>query len=196
MEKKELKSQIILVDAAHADGLVQTLAAHFTQHLQRQFSAADLAEWLVCCALDADFPKGDGPTQVVFVCEKGQKNIPHFVPSDLKTEIDGQAFNDAQMGEFQLSAIYQEDLISGAPLFVQCVRFMLGEENNSSKKLTHLALVPDMARYGQELEEALSADTKKVATLLTMNPQEATSHKHAVVGFSVMHALGIHPDEV
>lgn len=196
MEKKELKTQIIMIDATFVDRLSADISAHFSQTLSRPVKTADLAEWLVCCALDAKMPKGEGPTQVIFVCDKGQKELKHFVPSDLKTQIDGKAFYDEQMGEFQLCAIYHEDLITGEPLFVQCVRSLLGGDEGSAPNLAHLALVPDMMRYGTELNEALVADTKKVTTLLTMNPQESTAHRHALVGFSLMHAMEIHPDEV
>lgn len=196
MEKKEIKSQVILVDAAYADRLAADLSAHFSHALDRKIPSADLAEWLVCCALDAAIPQGEGPTQVVFVCEKDQTELAHFLPSNLKTEIDGQAFNDAQMGEFLLSAIYQENLISGEPLFAQCVRSLLGADGTPSQHLTHLVLVPDMLRYGAELTDALAADEKKISTLLTMNPHEPTELRHAVVGFSLMHAMGIRSDEV
>jgi hypothetical protein len=112
------------------------------------------------------------------------------LPANLEKEVDGQAFRDDKLGEFLLSAVTEEDINAGKPLFVQCVQALVED-----KKKRSVVLVPDMARYGDLLDEQLAADRQFEVTLLSMQPHSANGVNHVLTGFGLMHAMGIRPEE-
>ena len=110
MEKTILKDRIILIDADHADAVAADLRSNFKRMLGREIPAADMASWLVCCALDAGWKTEQGEVQVVFVHSAACRKLSHFLPANLEKEVDGQAFRDEKLGEFLLSAVAEEDI--------------------------------------------------------------------------------------
>ena len=190
MEKTILKDRIILIDADHADAVAADLRSNFKRMLGREIPAADMASWLVCCALDAGWKTEQGEVQVVFVHSAACRKLSHFLPANLEKEVDGQAFRDDKLGEFLLSAVTEEDINAGKPLFVQCVQALVED-----KKKRSVVLGPDMARYGDLLDEQLAADRQFEVTLLSMQPHSANGVNHVLTGFGLMHAMGIRPEE-
>lgn len=191
MEKAILKDRIILVDADHADAVAADLRANFKRMIGREIPPADMASWLVCCALDAGWKSEADQVQVVFVYSAASKNLRHFLPADLQTEVDGQAFRDEALGEFLLSAVAEEDINAGKPLFVQCFQALVED-----KKKRSVVLVPDLSRYGEALDELLSSPHECEVTLLSMLPHSVEGVSHVVSGYGLMHAMGIRSDEL
>lgn len=191
MEKAILKDRIILIDAGHADAVAADLRANFKRMIGRDIPAADMASWLVCCALDAGWKSEDGQVQVVFVHSAKGKEMTNFLPSDLDTEVDGKAFRDDALGEFLLSAVQEEGINVGKPLFVQCFQALVED-----KKTRNVVLFPDLERYGDLLDEQFAKEHDCKVTVLSMQPpRPADSISHVVAGFGLMHAMGIRPEE-
>lgn len=191
MEKTKGKEHVILVDADYVDGVVSTLMRDFQNMLGHAIPLADMADWLICCALDAGVNvSASSQVQVIFVRSVKKLVMAGFNPGDLTTQLDGQAFRDERLGEFLLSTICDEQVNEGSPLTVQCVETLL-----SDKQTRTLTLVPDMQRYGQELMPLLQQEHDCQVTLLSMQPQPGERWNIVQLGYSLMHAMGIRSEE-
>ena len=112
MEKTKWSENVILVDADYVDAVAFNLIVNFERMLNRPIPKADLAQWLVCAALDGGVGEGKNDIQVVFIHGKGRKALDNFTPSDFEAELDGKAFCDGHLGEFKLSSVQVENLNS------------------------------------------------------------------------------------
>lgn len=198
MERQQFKQNVLLVDADYVDRVAQDLRLNFGKMLGREIGLADLAEWLVCASLDGGVPedeKGEsqGEVQVVLIRSLAKTCLEQFEPGNMLSGIDGQAFRDSYVGEFLLSVVPEEKAMGQTePLFTEATRFLL-----TSQEVKRLILVPDMARYGALLKEDIEkAEGELQVVLLTMEPEEGKRFKTEVLGFSLMHALGIAPEEL
>lgn len=177
------------MDADYADTVCGILHRHFQAECHSSVPAADLATWLVCCALDAGWQApGSEPIQVVFVHDHSCAALQHFQPSAWDGQIDGQAFTHPALGEFLLSAVAdQHHATQGtAPLLQQCVQAILHDD-----KEHHLVLVADVAHLGDEWQHLLAEAKQGQATILSMEPTHIAHCTHATLGYSLMHAMGI-----
>ena len=190
MEKVTLKDKIILVDADHVQTVANVLRSDFERMLKRPIEKVDMAAWLLCCALDANWKGNQNEVQVVFVHSEGQSVMADFLPGDLAKEVDGKAFRDEVMGEFLLSAVKEESINAGKPLFVQCFQALVED-----KKKRSVILVPNLQRYGDALIEQLEHENECTTTMLSMLPFEGKSFAHVVLGFSLIKAMGIRSEE-
>lgn len=198
MERQQFKQNVLLVDADYVDRVAQDLRLNFGKMLGREIGLADLAEWLVCASLDGGVPedeKGEshGEVQVVLIRSLAKTCLEQFEPGNMLSGIDGQAFRDPYVGEFLLSVVPEEKAMGQTePLFTEATRFLL-----TSQEVKRLILVPDMARYGALLKEDIEkAEGEMQVVLLTMEPEEGKRFTTEVLGFSLMHALGIAPEEL
>lgn len=191
MEQRGLREHIVLVDAVYADTVAAGMIRNFTPGVGRDITSADLADWLVCCALDGGLPEGDNLVQVTFVYPQDRERLTCFAPSSL-LELDGQAFRDERMGEFEISCVREESISEGDPLMVQSVAFIL--QQHGVKTLT---IIADLARYGEELTNALKGDNHHTEVMvLSMHPREDAAFRQVMLGYSMLHALGIRAEEV
>lgn len=189
MEQGQLKENVILIDADYVDSIAYNLSDNFSRMLFRDIPAADLADWLVCAALDGGVPEGENEVQCIFLHGEDKLMLEQFYPAELAHELDGTAFRDAALGEFQMSCLKVESL-AGDDFFSQCAEVLL-----SSPQVKRLVLVPDTGVSGERLGElAKEAATDKAVTLLSMTPQEG--FPHVMLGYSLMHAMGIKSDEL
>ena len=117
MEKTKWSENVILVDADYVDAVAFNLIVNFERMLNRPIPKADLAQWLVCAALDGGVGEGKNDIQVVFIHGKGRKALDNFTPSDFEAELDGKAFCDGHLGEFKLSSVQVENLVDGDALY-------------------------------------------------------------------------------
>lgn len=198
MERQQFKQNVLLVDADYVDRVAQDLRLNFGKMLGREIGLADLAEWLVCASLDGGVPedekgKSQGEVQVVLIRSLAKTCLEQFEPGNMLSGIDGQAFRVPYVGEFLLSVVPEEKAMGQTePLFTEATRFLL-----TSQEVKRLILVPDMARYGALLKEDIEkAEGEMQVVLLTMEPEEGKRFTTEVLGFSLMHALGIAPEEL
>lgn len=106
-----------LGDADYADAVAFDLIVNFERMLGRRIPKADLPHWLVCVALDGGVPTGQNEIQVIFVHDKEKKTMDNFIPSDFGKELDGKAFRDEALGEFTVSSVRAENLVSKEDFF-------------------------------------------------------------------------------
>lgn len=188
--KPQFQKQMIVIDADYLENVASNLTSFLQEKLERPIPSADLAEWLVCCAIDADVEGGENTFQVVIVHSAALSSFAHFLPGIFSADLDGKAFFDPQMGEFLVGTVCDENVNTGTPLFVQSVEALLAEQHVET-----LILVCDIQRYDEFLHSPLEKSAKSI-TLLTMLPDKRLAVHQEVLGYSLLHAMGIHPDEL
>ena len=191
MEKTKWSETVILADADYADAVAFDLIVNFERMLGRRIPKADLPHWLVCVALDGGVPTGQNEIQVIFVHDKEKKTMDNFIPSDFGKELDGKAFRDEALGEFTVSSVRAENLVSKEDFFIQSLEALADE-----KSIKRLIVVPDMEQYGLRVKSVLGRTEGKDITLLAMEPQTGRNFKNDILGYSLMSALGIHSEEL
>ena len=191
MEKTKWSENVILVDADYVDAVAFNLIVNFERMLNRPIPKADLAQWLVCAALDGGVGEGKNDIQVVLIHGKGRKALDNFTPSDFEAELDGKAFCDGHLGEFKLSSVQVENLVDGDALYLQSLEALADE-----KGIKRLVIVPDVEKYGLLVRESLGRAEGKDITLLAMEPQAGRGFRQEILGYSLMNALGIRGDEI
>lgn len=190
LDKINWCENVILVDADYIDKVAFDLIVNFERMLERRIPQADLAQWLVCVALDGGLrPKEDGSqheVQVVFLHKRAQ--LTNFNPSTY-TDIDGKAFKDS-LGEFSMSAYYIEDIVSAEDYFTQVLDVMKEEKN-----IKRLMVIPDAEQYLDKIKHSLADVEDKKTTVFTMQPIAGGNFNQEILGYSIMSALGISSSE-
>ena len=120
LTEKTWSKNVILVDGDYIDQVAFNLIVNFERMLERRIPKADLAQWLVCVALDGNIAEGEG-TQVILLHTKSK--LENFMPADYTLELDGKAFND-RMGEFCISSVQVEKMTTMEDLFMESMRHL------------------------------------------------------------------------
>ncbi len=190
MEQSNFKENVILVDADFVNSIAYNLSSNFEKMIGRNIPDADIADWLVCAALDGGVPVGKNTVQVFFIHQPETLMLEQFRPGELHTELDGTSFMDPKLGEFQMSCLPIE-FLADEDFFSECAKVLLG-----SKEVKRLVLVPDIALSGDRLNRLMKDNPNhgKQVTLLSMTPQEG--FEHVMLGYSLMHAMGIKGEEL
>lgn len=190
METTKRKENVVLVDADYVDGVAFHLTVNFERMLERAVQPADLAQWLVCVALDGGVKPGNNEVQVVFVHPKGKRGLDNFRPSSFSEEIDGMAFMDEHVGEFTMSALRVENLVGETEFFSQAVETLA-----DAKEIKRLILVADPAKDGERLRGIIAKTDGKDVTWLSMEQLSGKGFVSEILGFSLMNAMGIRGEE-
>jgi hypothetical protein len=195
---------VILVDADYVDSVAFQLTVNFERMLGRRIPKADLAQWLVCVALDGGLrPAAEcntnanasavGRCSVVLTYTKG--TMQNFTPGELSSQIHGQAFMDDQLGEFTLSAYPVESIVGNTQFFLDVLDTICAQP-----EVKRLIVVPNTEQEGlyDMVRQCLRRhDTPdRQVTLLTMQPMTGGTFRQEILGYSLMAALGIRADEV
>lgn len=207
MEQTGFKQTVVLVDGDYVDDVAFDLTVNFERMLMRRIPPVDMARWLVCVALDGGV--GECPAeseakqevQVIFLHDQDKRKLDQFSPANWAEDIDGKAFRDERLGEFLMSAVRKETL-AGDKFFVECAEVLLG-----SQEVQTVVLVPDMGKYGAELKDLLAKESRKATdvsssssrkdiTLLAMQPEAGRGFQSEILGYSLMHAMGIRGEEL
>ncbi len=190
METTKWKENVILVDADYADEVAFNLTVNFERMLNRPVPQADLAQWLVCMALDGNIQPGNNEVQAVFIHSKSKKRFDNFLPSDFQHDIDGKAFKDDKMGEFMLSALRIENLVAEDEFFAQAFETLA-----DAKEIRRLVIVPNPSRDCDRLRQILGKVDGKEVTWLAMEPLTGKGFRSEILGYSLMSAMGIRGEE-
>lgn len=185
----EFKSNVILIDLDYVDSVAVHLRKYFRNKLDRTIAHVDLASWLIYVALDGGLTKGENVVQCIFLYKKDKLNIEGFTPAFLIKEMDGIAFLDPVLGEFQLNCLSIEEIAS-ENFFFECVQVLM-----ASREVKRLILVSDMEEGTSDFSSIIDKTTSEQhVTLLNMYPTEKISH--VTLGYSLMRAMGIKGEEV
>lgn len=212
---------VLLIDAAYIDRVAAAFRQHFGTELGREIPKADLAQWLVCMALDAELvgvepetavpgaalqaPEEDADVQCIFIHDREAKVMSHVTPGNFSQEIDGKAFAEPELGEFALACCAVERVTTLEELCEESLQAVLDD-----KKVKRVAVVYDFdgttpestfltkritkvcAKHAKDSAEK----TPKDVTLFAMQPLEGEGFAQQLLGYSLMAALGIGGDEV
>lgn len=191
MGKNKLKGQVILIDSEYANTVAKGLTDYVTRKIGRTLPQVDLAEWLVCIALDSGMKKEDTPIHAVFVHPHGKSSMDGFLPSSLAEEIDGQAFQDDALGEICLFAVSDEGMNGGAPLMEECIRATV-----TDKEVTKVALVCPDGTCAKVLKDADSETVTSKVMQISMDPATTEGMQYMSIGYSILHSVGVKPEEL
>lgn len=203
---------IILLDAAYIDRVAANFRAHYAAELGRELPKADLAQWLVCLALDAEMlsPRepgaespaaekegGEADVQCIIIHDREAKVMEHVAPGSFGQEIDGRSFTEAGLGEFALACCPVERVTTLADFCAESLEALLADKAVRSIAVVYdfdgatpasLALTDRIARLCRKHADD---EAPKDVTLFTMRPLEGSGFAQQVLGFSVLAALGI-----
>lgn len=186
---------VIIADADYIDNVAFDLIVNFERMLGRRIPPADMSQWAVCIALDGGLRPGNHETQLVLVHDKGSKSISNFKPSDYEQELNSKAFKDNQLGEFIVTSLPVEDMVTKGDFIAELTLAVLAQET-----VKRVMVVPngDTPEVYDELRRILKNvdDEKKHVTLFAMQPMQGGNFKQEILGYSLLSALGIKADEI
>lgn len=186
---------VIIADADYIDNVAFDLIVNFERMLGRRIPPADMSQWAVCIALDGGLRPGNHETQLVLVHDKGSKSISNFKPSDYEQELNSKAFKDNQLGEFIVTSLPVENMVTKGDFIVELTLAVLAQET-----VKRVMVVPnsDTPEVYDELRRILKNvdDEKKHVTLFAMQPMQGGNFKQEILGYSLLSALGIKADEI
>lgn len=213
-----MSPDVLLIDAEYLDRVAAHLRTTLEPAVGRQLPKADLAQWLVCCALDAGLSSGDNEVQAVFLHPREMPAFRHFMPGNFSAGLDGKAFADA-LGEFTLAACPIERVTTLPDFFKESLEAILLDAaierimvvadfdgtTPDSRRLTadilQLCAQPPQPKNadGSPMTDADGIRIllpRKDIVLFSMVPLSGKGFRQAVLGFSIMAALGIRSDEI
>ena len=186
---------VIIADADYVDHVAFDLTVNFERMLGRRIPAADISQWAVCVALDGGLRPGEHETQLVLVHNRDSKKMDNFKPSDYETELNAQAFKDEQLGEFLVTSLPVEDMVTKNQFMVELLQAVLAQE-----PVKRIMVIPnaDTPELYDELRHVLKNvdDEQKRVTLFAMQPMMGGNFRQEILGYSLLSALGISADEI
>ena len=186
---------VIIADADYVDHVAFDLTVNFERMLGRRIPAADISQWAVCVALDGGLRPGEHETQLVLVHNRDSKKMDNFKPSDYETELNAQAFKDEQLGEFLVTSLPVEDMVTKNQFMVELLQAVLAQ-----KPVKRIMVIPnaDTPELYDELRHVLKNvdDEQKRVTLFAMQPMMGGNFRQEILGYSLLSALGIRADEI
>lgn len=182
---------VMVVDADYIDKVAFDLIVNFERMIERRIPQADMARWIDCIGLDGGLREGEHQTQVILIHGKNRDRLDNFKPSEYAHELDGMAFKD-NLGEFLISALPVEDIVSKDDFFVETVELICAQ-----KEVKRVMVVPDAERIYDRVRHALrNVDDEKRVTAFAMQPMQGGNFRQEILGYSLMSALGIRADEI
>lgn len=192
----KLSENVILADADYIDYVTFQLSVQFERMIGRRIGKADLSQWAVDIALDGGLRADGKPheTQLVLVHEKHAARLEIFNPSTFETELNGQAFNDKNLGEFLVNSYAANDTFGKDDYMLDTINMILGHD-----EVKRLMIVPngEEGTIYEEIANAMrNAPEDKHITLFAMQPMPGGNFRQEILGYSLMNALGIRGDEI
>lgn len=191
---KDLKfaETVIVVDAAYLNRVTSDLAKHFETVLGRKLPKADLPVLFECLTLDGGITVAQKEIHIVFIYDEENKQLDVCHPSDLAKEMNHVAFNSF-LGEYVMGSFEPSGMATREDLFLETLEVMA-----AAQEVKNLWVVPDETAYGEKVPAILNklTDKERVA-MFSMNPPQAELNGEWIsLGFAVLHALGIKPDDI
>ena len=190
-EKIKLPENVMLIDVAFLNFAIQDLRLYFEEVLHRELQVIDFSQLICFFALDADYKEEPASTQVLMIYDSSSTVLEHCTPSDLKTQLDGAAFN-SQWGEFAFASVPTAEMINRADLFTDLLQIVL---NSSDVKRVIVLSYND--EYGEEITPLLQKDHgKEVVQFRMQESDQPLGYRWEMLPYPIMQALGIRGDEL
>ncbi len=192
----KLSENIILADADYIDYVAFQLSVQFERMIGRRIGKADLSQWAVDIALDGGLREDGKPheTQLVLAHEKHVSRLDNFNPSSFETELNGQAFNDKNLGEFLVNSYAVGDTFSKDDYLLDTIGTIL--EHDEVKRLMIVPNGEEGSIYEEIARSLRNAPEDKHITIFAMQPMPGGNFRQEILGYSLMNALGIRGDEI
>lgn len=196
IQEGKWSENVILVDADYVDKVAFNLIVNFERMLGRQIPKADMALWADCVALDGGLRQGDNLTQVVLIHSKNKLQLDNFTPSNYADDLTNKAFKD-HLGEFVFDAYHaEEELVGYGAFFVDALQLI-----SAQKEVKRIMVIPnaeDVHIYNKVREtlNRIEDDDNKRITVFAMQPMPGGNFRQEILGYSLMAALNIKPDEI
>lgn len=195
--KVKFAENVVLIDVAFLNEIVERLRADLGARRGRTLAPLDLAWWLCCLSLDADMLLGNSEIQVLLVHDESVTRLEGCSPSDLK-ELNGKACR-VPLGELLFSCVTPAGMTSCESLFLDLMQLVIDAED-----VKKLALIPHPLSGQQQVEEELrrlagekpEGAVKKVRLFGLRPPRTPFPCRYDLVSYSLLHALGVTPDEL
>lgn len=181
---------VILVDTAFLDALVEDFVANFSRMINRPLGKLNLCHWLDCLLLDLGLGEGEHESFVAFLHPLDCKGLTQVIPGSFKNDLTEKAFKD-RLGEFTLGSFSIEKIVSRGEFMAEALKAAMESEGTKQ-----ILVVGDFAEYGEAICKAANGDTNAQVTLFGMAPQPEGKYKQQILGYSVMSGLGIRADEL
>ena len=193
MENKiQFAPTVMLIDAAYINKVVADMRVHFSQVLGRELPQADLACILECIGLDAGMRGKDNMIQVILIYDAELPKFTDCVPSALEKELNNVAFKGS-LGEFSIYSFQPSEMATREDLFIESLQLI-----GTSKETKRILVVPEEMSYSHKLEPYIKEmKGKEHIAVFGMNPLPQTElYEFQLLGFAILQALGIKPDEL
>ena len=193
MEKKiQFAPNVMLIDASYLNKVVADMRSHFSSVLNRELPEADLACLLECVGLDSGMRGEENSIQVILIYDAQMPKLTDCVPSDLEKELHSVAFK-GNLGEFTIYSFQPSEMASREELFTESLQ-LIGE----CKDTKRIIAIPDETAYGNKMDEFIKEmKNKEQITVFGMNPPTAKKlYDFQILGFAILQALRIRPDEL
>lgn len=186
---------VIIADGDYIDRVAFDLTVNFERMLDRRIPPVDFSQWAVDIALDGGLRPGKHETQVVLLHDRKNPKLEYFRPADYASELNGQAFGDAQMGEFIINAIATGDAVADKDAVVlDIVNTLLN--HGEVRRVMIVPNAEDGSLYGTLRSTLRNVDDEqKRVTLFAMQPMEGGNFRQQILGYSLMNAMGISASE-
>ena len=187
---------IIIVDGDYIDRVAFDLIVNFERMLNRRIPAADFSQWAVDIALDGRLKPGNHETQVVLLHDRKNPKLENFTPADYEKELNGQAFKDAQLGEFIINSIATGDETAEKDtVLLDLLKTVL---NHGEVKRIMIVPNDEDNHLISTLRTTLRDvdDELKHITVFAMQPLEGGNFKQQILGYSLLNAMGISSSEI
>lgn len=192
----KLSENIILADADYIDYVAFQLSVQFERMIGRRIGKADISQWAVDIALDGGLREDGKPheTQLVLVHDKRVSHLDNFTPSVFETELNGQAFNDRNLGEFLVNSYAAGDTFGKDDYMLDTISLIL--EHDEVKRLMVVPNSEQGSIYEDIARLLRNAPEDKHITLFAMQPMPGGNFRQEILGYSLLNALGIRGEEI
>lgn len=193
MDKKiKLAETVFLVDTAYLNFMLVNLKGFLENQVNRKLSDISMADLFTYLALDAGLKEGEKVIQIILVADDSSSRIKFAIPSDLKKDLDGVAF-DSSLGEFAFASAFTEGMVSREDLFLDILNIV-----TESKDVKELIVLSFDDEYGGKVFEKLNdKDLDKTVTQFRMRePEKEVNYKWDMLVFPLMKAFGIEGSEI
>ncbi len=182
---------VVLIDAAFLNFVIKDVKGYFEKTSQRKFQKIDFSMLSMYLTLDAGIKEGGNGIQFLMVYDEASSRLFHCHPSNLRTELDGVAFQSVY-GEYTFAGVPSEGVVSREELFLDLLSVIA-----SSEEVKRLIIIPFNEEYGNKVENTLHEVKGKDIFLFRMDkPTSSLNYKWDMLAFPIMHALGITADDI
>lgn len=190
-KKTKFTDEVILIDATHLDFIAGDMRHHFAKSIGRTIDKLDMANFVICLALDAWGVNHDVNKMVLMVYDKKSCALQNCLPGNISAEMDGKAFS-CEYGEFRFAGVPAEGMVSVDDLFLDLLTIVA--DSYTAKRI---AIVGNEESYGRRIEKIVADAKGKSATRFVMRgAAECDGESFATLAYPLLSALGIREDEL